>query len=400
MTEPPPLPPDPAAPPASPAGPETAPGAAGPVIEDPHGPRTLTFSCTACGGGLAFSPLNRTLVCPQCGREEPISGDDTPPGERDLHAVLAAGASPHGPSPAERPAPEGLGQELVCPNCHGRVGFVGTLTATRCPFCAAPVQRSDIAAAPDRLPVDGIVPFGIDQNVAQDGVDQWIAGRWFAPNGFKKYSRTGSFAGVYLPFFTFDADTVTDYTGQRGDNYTVTVGSGKNRRTETRIRWRHASGTVGVGFDDVAIGAENSLEPDRMRNLEPWPTGQAVTFRPEYVAGKLARSYDRDLATCHVDAQARMTEDIERTVRSDIGGDHQRIHRMDTSWSAQTYRHLLLPLFLLVVMFKSEPYRVYVNGVTGEVHGKRPYSWIKITLAVLAALAVIGGAVGIYYATK
>ncbi|HVE25963.1 MAG TPA: hypothetical protein VNC22_11180, partial [Sporichthya sp.] len=84
----------------------------------------------------------------------------------------------------------------------------------------------------------------------------------------------------------------------------------------------------------------------------------------------------------------------------DIGGDHQRIHRADTSWSGQTYRHLLLPIFLLVVMFQAKPYQVFVNGVTGEVHGQRPYSWIKITLAVIAALIVVGIGLGVYYSSK
>lgn len=95
-----------------------------------------------------------------------------------------------------------------------------------------------------------------------------------------------------------------------------------------------------------------------------------------------------------------MNEDITYAIRRDVGGDHQRIHRADTSWSRQTYRHLLLPIFLLVVMYHAKPFQVFVNGVTGEVHGERPYSWIKITLAVIAALIVAGIALGLYYQAK
>ncbi len=358
---------------------------------------TLSFPCTSCGGGLVFHPSTRGMQCPSCGKQVPIAADEEPPPERDLRATLEQLDSATDASVAPSAGPT---KELVCPNCNGHIGFVGTLTATRCPFCATPVQRSDIKDAPDRLPVDGVVPFGLDQKVAEGHVKEWIGGRWFAPNEFKKYSKAGSFSGVYLPFFTFDADTVSDYDGERGDTYTVTVGSGDNRRTETRVRWSHASGRVPVDFDDVAVGAESSLDPARLADLEPWPTQAAVAFRPEYLAGSLSRSYEKGLDECHGSATERMNEGIESAIRRDIGGDQQRIHHVDTSWSNQTYRHLLLPIFLLVVMFQAKPYQVFVNGVSGEVHGQRPYSWIKITLAVIAALIVVGIGVGLYYGSR
>jgi hypothetical protein len=336
------------------------------------------------------------MKCPSCGKEQPIDSTGEKPAERDLLATLDDLRKP-AEDQAVLAAPT---KELVCPNCNGHIGFVGTLTATRCPFCATPVQRSDIKDAPNRLPVDGVVPFGIDTKAAEGKVKDWIGGRWFAPNDFKKYSKAGSFSGVYLPFFTFDAQTHTEYEGERGDNYTVVVGSGDNQRTETRIRWYHVRGAVDVPFDDVAIGAESSLEPERLRDLEPWPTQAAVAFRAEYLAGSLSRSYEKNLDVCHGEAVSRMNEEIANAIRSDIGGDHQRIHRADTSWARQTYRHLLLPIFLLVVMFQAKPYQVFVNGVSGEVHGQRPYSWIKITFAVIAALIVVGIGLGIYYSNK
>ncbi|MGQ0468163.1 MAG: hypothetical protein ACT4QG_22955 [Sporichthyaceae bacterium] len=357
-------------------------------------PTPVTFGCPSCGGGFVFSGPAHALVCPNCGREEPVPPNETTPEERDLEAALAdpdaliAAAGDAGPE-----------QELKCPNCAGLLGFSGTLTATRCPFCASPVQRGDIHAAPRRLPVDGVVPFGLDQPSAKGCVETWIKSRWFAPNAFKKYSSTGSFSAVYLPFFTFDAYTSTEYTGQRGDTRTRTVGSGENRRTETYTDWSHASGTVDMGFNDVAVGADASLDADRLRDLEPWPTGQAFGFRPEYLAGAISRTYDLTLPQCHGNAQERMTDEIRDGVKSDIGGDQQRIHSMETTWSGQTYRHLLLPLFLLVVTFRQEPFQVFVNGVTGEVHGQRPYSRVKIALASLLAAAV-GLGVWWYLATK
>jgi hypothetical protein len=352
-------------------------------------PSTVHYACFSCGGGMVWSGRVGGLLCPSCGNTKPVERDPNKPTERDLEAALSA------PPPAVT-GPSTPEKELVCPNCNGHIGLVGTLTATRCPFCATPVQRSDVRAAPNRLPVDGVVPFGLDQKQAQELVEGWISQRWFAPNAFKKYSSTGSFNPIYVPFFTFDAQTLTDYAGERGVTHTRTVGSGQNQRTETYTVWHYVEGTVDLPFDDVAVEATTSLEPERMAKLQPWPTQDAVTFKGEYLAGAVSRAYDLDLPQCYGQARQRMDAEIAGAVRSDIGGDQQRIHRLDTSWSQQTFRHLLLPLFLLVVTFRQKPFQVYVNGVTGEVHGQRPYSWVKITFAVLAGLIVAGIALAIY----
>ena len=59
-------------------------------------------------------------------------------------------------------------------------------------------------------------------------------------------------------------------------------------------------------------------------------------------------------------------------------------------YEAITFKHLLLPVWLLAYRYKDKPYRVVVNACTGEVQGERPYSWVKITFTVLAALLAAG----------
>lgn len=55
-------------------------------------------------------------------------------------------------------------------------------------------------------------------------------------------------------------------------------------------------------------------------------------------------------------------------------------------------------MWLLAYRYKDKVYQVMINGATGEVQGERPYSWIKITLAVLAA-AVVAGVIA-YFASR
>lgn len=358
--------------------------------------QSRTYPCAACGGDLVFDIERQLLACPFCGSTQEITDDGDAPRERDLRAALAALRAGERGTQGPQVAGE---KEVVCQSCGGHTTFTGTLTSTRCPYCATPIQRDDVHDAPERLPVDGVLPFAVDEKKATAAIKEWINSRWFAPNEFKKYSRTGSFASVYMAYFTYDAQTTTAYSGQRGDTYTVTVGSGENRRTETRTRWTPVSGTVRNAFDDVAVHANTGLDRGHVQELEPWPTPQARPFNPEYLAGHLARTYDLDVEACFDVAEDRMEDVIEHTVRRDIGGDKQRISTLRTQWHALGYKHLLLPIWLLTVIYQQRPFQVMINGVTGEVQGQRPYSKVKIALAVIAALIVIGVIVAVVMAS-
>jgi predicted RNA-binding Zn-ribbon protein involved in translation (DUF1610 family) len=348
-----------------------------------------TYPCTACGGELEFDIRQQKLACGHCGNvQELVEAAAAPIAETDLRSALAdlrANSKEH------RQLIEGE-KEIVCQNCGGHTTFSGSLTSTRCPYCATPIQRDDVHDAPARLPVDGVLPFAIDEKEAKEKLNKWVSSRWFAPKEFKTYHRAGSFASVYAAYFAYDADAQTTYRGQRGDDYTVTVGSGDNRRTETRTRWRSVSGRVHDSFDDLTVLANEGLNRKHVTALEPWPTKDVKPFTPEYVAGHLCRTYDHDVEECFVEGKQRMDSEIESTVRSDIGGDHQRIKSKHTTFSRLTFTHLLLPIWLLTVIYQGQPFQVVINGVTGETHGERPYSKVKIAAAValVVVLVVIG----------
>jgi hypothetical protein len=85
-----------------------------------------------------------------------------------------------------------------------------------------------------------------------------------------------------------------------------------------------------------------------------------------------------------------MARAIQQDIRRDIGGDEQRITSVRTQYNSTTYKYILLPVWLSVYRYGDKVYRFVVNARTGEVHGERPYSAIKIALAVIAALIVLG----------
>jgi predicted RNA-binding Zn-ribbon protein involved in translation (DUF1610 family) len=346
---------------------------------------TRTYPCAACGGQLEFDIGVQRLRCPHCGNEQDIVEDAGRVSvEQDFRATVAASRTR-----VDSGGPQLVGEkEIVCQSCGGHTTFSGTLTATRCPYCATPIQRDDVHDAPARLPVDGVLPFQVDEPSARAGLETWIKGRWFAPGEFKKYRRVGSFASVYASYFTYDADATTWYEGRRGDVYTVTVGRGQQQRTETRVRWRRASGRVDNVFDDICVLANDGFDRDKVGGLEPWPTASAKPFSAEYLAGHLCRTYDHDVEECFGEAERRMAAEIDQTVRRDIGGDRQDVDRKDTTLRSLTFRHMLLPIWLLTVIYAGQPFQVFINGMTGEVQGQRPWSTVKVTAAVVAALIV------------
>jgi DNA-directed RNA polymerase subunit RPC12/RpoP len=371
-----------AAPSAPPPGLEPRRGASTPPA-DGGGAATRTFSCERCGAELAFSIGAQALRCEHCGFERALGpGDREAAREHDLAAALDQEARRR----AEGAAP--LGDSAVtCTACGATVVFEGTLTSSRCAYCGQPLERDAVHAAPGRIPVDALLTFAVEGPAARAALAAWVRRLWLAPGAFVSAGIEGRLDGVYLPYFTFDAGTATAYRGQRGDHEWVEVGFGQGRQRERRTSWHAVAGDFQRFFDDVLIPAVSTLPAGLLTRLEPWPLGAIRPFAPEALAGKLAHTYDVDLAESSVLARRRIESAIEAEVRQRIGGDEQRLERIQTEWSGLTYKHLLLPVWLLAYRYGDRSYRVAVNACSGEVTGERPYSPWKVALLAAAALA-------------
>lgn len=95
-------------------------------------------------------------------------------------------------------------------------------------------------------------------------------------------------------------------------------------------------------------------------------------------------------------AKDRMHPVIRQDIRMDIGGDQQRINHADTRYGNIRFKHILLPFWIAGFRFRNRTYQFIVNGRTGEVQGDRPWSLIKIGIAVVAG-AVVAGTIGYFY---
>jgi len=359
-----------------------------PVGESAPG-ESRTFPCESCGGDLVFHIGAQSLRCPFCGAVKEMAADpEVVVAEQDFKAMLGRLAEFRKQRGDEKEA-EGF-KEIRCEDCGANVRFEGTLTSRDCSYCGSPLQVEGAHQAVHRVPVDGVVPFQIDRRTAAQNLRRWIKSRWFAPSEFTKRGTHDKFNGIYLPYWTFDSMTDTSYTGRRGDHYWVTQGSGKKKRRVRRTRWRNVSGRFQQFFDDIIVVAATGLPLKRIRALEPWPLERCIPFDRGLLAGFLARTYDIELEPGFATARERIKQALESETRRRIGGNTQQITSMNTAHAAVTFKHLLLPLWMLAYRFKGKTYQVVVNAATGEVQGDRPWSWVKIALASVAGAIFVG----------
>jgi len=348
------------------------------------------FPCSSCGGDLVFEPGDGVLTCPYCGHKEaiPESAEHVQEQSFEQHLQIR-------PEQIAKLAANAL--EVQCQNCGAKSIFTPPEVAGRCEFCGVQIVAQPKSADPILTP-GGLLPFRITQPQASAGLKQWLSSRWFAPNGLKSFAQAEAINGIYIPFWTYDTNTRTNYTGQRGEHYYTTEtyyerDSQGNQVARTRqvrhTRWYPASGTVTASFDDVLVPATQSLSQDRLTGLEPWDLQELRPYEPAFLSGFKAQRYQVDLAQGFALAKQTIEPVIESNVRNDIGGDEQQIDSLATDYFDVTFKHLLLPVYAGAYRYNGKLFQILVNGRTGEIQGERPYSFWKIALLVVTLLLVV-----------
>ncbi len=375
---------------ADPSPPSMPRGGESTTLAGPGGQRD--FPCGQCGAKLRFSPGSTTLTCEYCGCVNAITVAAAPIEELDFEATLAR---------LQNDAPADDRIVVRCRSCSAVTPLKPNVTSQACAFCGAPV----VATGESRKAIRprSLLPFAVTSDKARESFHRWLASLWFAPSNLKTYASVqagagGRLAGFYIPHWTFDAFVRTEYSGQRGDDYTDTErytvnvnGRTETRtRTVTRTRWSHASGRVENDFDDVVVAASRSLPPATIDALGDWDLKALVPYSDEFLAGFQSESYSVELREGFTIAQVKMAEAIRSTIRGDIGGDHQRIDSMNPHYSEITFKHVLLPVWIAAYRYGDKTYRFVINGRTGRVTGDRPYSWRKIALLIAGVVIVVG----------
>ena len=337
---------------------------------------TVTAKCDGCGANMQFDPSIQMLKCPHCGS---VKDFDKSSRVEEIDILTAFGQSETW---------ESENSVYRCENCGAVVVLTGGQTATKCPYCeTSHVVKSTETAG---LKPNAVYPFTLTVEQALESSKKWAKSKLFAPSKFKKNLNSEDFRGVYQPCFTFDSQTTSFYTGRIGKRYTRVVGSGKNRRTETYIVWRHISGTYNNFFNDVMINADGEYSQSLLNKLLPYDFNTIKVYEDEFLTGYMAKRSNKAVENCWKDAKSYMDASLRNMILSRYIYDVVDYLNISTTHDAVTYKYVLLPIYLHNYKYGKKLYSVHINGNTGKIVGRSPVSPLKVLLAVVLGIAVIG----------
>jgi hypothetical protein len=142
-------------------------------------------------------------------------------------------------------------------------------------------------------------------------------------------------------------------------------------------------------FDDEPVPGTQGLPLDLLRQVEPFPTQEVVAYDTAFLSGHVVEHYKVVL----LDAANQSVEQMHRTLMqlcaARVPGDTHRNLQIHPVYSGRTFKHVLVPIWLLSYNYGRRAFQVIVNGYTGKIAGRYPYSWVKILLLVIAAIIAV-----------
>ncbi|MEZ5313321.1 MAG: zinc ribbon domain-containing protein [Thermoanaerobaculia bacterium] len=344
---------------------------------------------------MLWSASRRKLRCDYCGYEQaagsPAGAVNAATAASTADAANLVELAPPAAAVAELPLADrlaevtdlGWGAErrtVQCSKCGAAESFEPGIAARACAFCGS----SAVVEAPEgrnAVRPDGVLPFRLERNEAVRRFRAWLRSLWFRPNRLKERAALTAIQGIYLPFWTFDAESHADWTAEAG----YRRGTGK----DARIDWKPVSGAIDHRFDDVPVPASRGLDGATAREIEPFPTAELAPYDPGYLSGFLAEEFAVGVEEAHGRVRQRMDDTLREACRHEVPGDECRNLRVVTSYRDWTTKSGLLPIWIAAYEYEGKSFRYVVNGATGKATGTAPWSWIKIGLAVLAIATLL-----------
>ncbi len=285
-------------------------------------------------------------------------------------------------------------KSVKCQSCQAITVFDPAHVAQRCDFCgsSALIPLDDIKAP---IRPESLLEFKVPESKVRDTVRAWYSTVWFAPNALKRRALTDTVRGLYVPYWTFDAQVHADWAAESGyyyyetEFYTDADGRQQSRQVQ-RVRWQPSSGSLDHFFDDELVPASKGVAAPLLRRIEPFPTTTDLKpYDPGFLSGWVVEQYQIDLVAAAQNAREIMDRELQQLCAREVPGDTYRSLQVSSDYSGQTFKHVLVPVWVLGYTYGAQTYQVVVNGYTGAIAGRYPYSWVKIAFAVLAVIMIV-----------
>jgi Zn finger protein HypA/HybF involved in hydrogenase expression len=344
--------------------------------------------CPACGAQAEWNASKQKLICPFCGTESPYEIDRATGKVAEIDLVTTLRDLPE-----EDRGWQTERRSVQCQSCKAVMVYDPQRVGQNCEFCGSPaLVNYDELKAP--IKPHGVLPFRVDKNKVRDDIRRWWRSKWLAPGKLARSALVDTVHSVYIPYWTFDARVRCPWDAEAGHYYYVNVEARDNQgrpvvRQERRVRWEPASGVLDHTFDDEPVPGTHGLHLDLLRKVEPFPTAECVAYDSAFLAGHVVEHYKVVLLEAAKQSQAQMHHRLMELCAAQVPGDTHRNLQIHPQYSGQTFKHLLVPIWLLTYNFGRKAYQVLANGYTGKIAGEYPYSWWKVALLIVLALIAI-----------
>ena len=343
--------------------------------------------CPACGAQAEWNPGKQKLICPFCGTESPYKVSDTGAIE-ELDLVRALREIPD-----EARGWQTARITVQCQSCKAVSVFAPDRVGQRCEFCGSPaiVPYEEIKSP---IRPQSLLPFRVADTAVREQIRRWYKSKWLAPNALKSRALVDTVKGVYIPYWTFDAKVVCPWEAEAGHYYYTTETYRDNKgnmqtRQVRHVRWEPASGVVNHFFDDEPIPGTRGVNQGLLKQVEPFPTNELTPYDTSYLSGFVVEHYQVVLLEAAQASEAAMHQKLEQMCASQVPGDTYRNLVIHPTFSDRTFKHILVPIWLLTYTYGARVFHVLVNGSTGRMAGEYPKSFWKVFFLVVGIIILV-----------
>lgn len=345
-------------------------------------------ACPACGAQAEWNPAKTMLVCPFCGTQSPYQFDADTGKIQEIDLVTALREIPDD----QRGWMEER-RSVQCQSCKAVMVYDAARVGQNCEFCGSPTLV-DYQEIKSPIRPQSVLPFKVPQDQVRDDIRRWYASKWFAPGALKKKALVDQVKSVYVPYWTFDAQVHCRWTAEAGHYYYETEhyrddkGNSQTRQVR-KVRWVPAEGELDHFFDDEPVAGTKGVDLGLLKGVEPFPTKELVPYDTGYLSGHVVEHYQVVLEDAAKRGRDAMDVQLMMLCGQEVPGDTFRNLQIDPDYSGQTFKHILVPIWMLTYTFGAKTFQVVANGYTGVIAGHYPKSFWKIAFVVLLVLIAV-----------
>ena len=317
---------------------------------DPVQSTSERFTCPNCGGKMVFTPDGQTLTCEYCTARENLTAEKAAGRSVQESSFIAALAT------AKGHAHPVATQLLTCKGCGA--GFIlppQQITVT-CPHCES-THSVDSLETQEVVQPDGIIPFKITEKLARQALIDW-----FEQQRFETRPRVARGHNLYLPAWTFDVG------GQIGWKYTIQT---DNSITEVR------TGEDIIHKDDILVLASDKVPASLRSFIAHFDLNALEEYDARFLANWMAETYQITMADASLSARKIALDQQKNSVEYRIPNQATNLILDSSRMLVESYRLILLPVWLSYFILEDHKYHLIINGQTGQVTAELPQQGIK-----------------------